>query len=147
MARAVIEPTFKAPLAIRLLPTPPTMDSVPNQLVQLLRQLSDELVASRLAQEEDPSSEFAPQPYLTSSAPLFAALHAVNRDAFTVTKQCKSRTQDARLEMDSAHLRLQVSGSAVELPGARQTLEATQLTGCPLYAELDVRAQPSRARD
>lgn len=77
---------------------------LPAQLVQLLQTLSDDLVAQRLAQD----ASFDPQLVLAQSAPLFAALHAVNRDTLNHARDFKARTQDARLEMDSAHLRLQV---------------------------------------
>ncbi|GAA6038872.1 hypothetical protein JCM8097_000545 [Rhodosporidiobolus ruineniae] len=77
----------------------------PDELLTLLRDLSSSLVSQRLA-SEDPAS-FDPQPYLAQSAPLFAALHGVNRNNLLQAKECRVRTQDARLEMDSAHLRLQ----------------------------------------
>lgn len=79
-----------------------------EELAEVLRQLSSELVAARLAFTGDPSA-FEHEPYLSAAAPLFAALHAVNRMSLNFTKECKARTQDARLEMDGAHLRLQVS--------------------------------------
>ncbi|ORY82408.1 Fms-interacting protein-domain-containing protein [Leucosporidium creatinivorum] len=79
---------------------------LPAQLVDLLRTLSDELVAQRLAQDAT-APPFDPQQSLASSTPLFSALHAVNRDTLSFARDCKARTQDARLEMDSAHLRLQ----------------------------------------
>ncbi|BGO90305.1 hypothetical protein NBRC10512_004122 [Rhodotorula toruloides] len=75
----------------------------PDQLVDLVRALADQLVAARATQGD----AFDPQPYLAQAAPLFAALYGVNRNTLLDTKECKARTQDARLEMDAAHLRLQ----------------------------------------
>lgn len=76
-------------------------------LTSLLRSLSSQILTARTA-AKDPS-EFGAQHLLTTSAPLFAALHALNRNTLGFNKECKGRTQAARLEMDSAHLRLQVS--------------------------------------
>ncbi|GAA5967257.1 hypothetical protein JCM11641_000492 [Rhodosporidiobolus odoratus] len=73
------------------------------QLVELIANLSAQLVQARL---DDPAT-YDPQPYLAQSAPLFAALHGINRGNLLQAKECRARTQDARLDMDSAHLRLQ----------------------------------------
>lgn len=81
----------------------------PDQLVDLVRTLADQLVAARATQGD----AFDPQPYLAQAAPLFAALYGVNRNTLLDTKECKARTQDARLEMDAAHLRLQVRSSSL----------------------------------
>ncbi|GAA5855557.1 hypothetical protein JCM8547_007889 [Rhodosporidiobolus lusitaniae] len=78
----------------------------PATLIELLQNLSTDLVSSRLENTADPSS-FDPQPFLAQSAPLFAALHGVNRRNQLHAKECRARTQEARLEMDAAHLRLQ----------------------------------------
>jgi hypothetical protein len=75
-----------------------------STLISLLDSLSTQLLSSRL---DDPTS-FDPQTYLAQSAPLFAALHGLNRHNLQEAKECRGRTQEARLEMDSAHLRLQV---------------------------------------
>lgn len=102
---------------------------LPTQLVELLRTLSDELVAQRLAQEEDAPStpSTAPMTALTRSAPLFAALHAVNRDTLSFARGCKQQTQAARLEMDSAHLKLQVSSLASCIHASRALLTSSTL--------------------
>lgn len=97
-----------------------------EHLIALLRTLSEDVVATRL--EPNPSSPFDPTPFLSSSAPLFAALHAVNRNSLLFTKGCKARTQDARLEMDSAHLRLQVSWVGGAVVSARQDAGADSLS-------------------
>ncbi|GAA5821259.1 hypothetical protein JCM11251_004539 [Rhodosporidiobolus azoricus] len=78
----------------------------PPELVSLLANLADQLISSRLDPTTPPET-FDPQPYLAQSAPLFAALHGVNRNNLLQAKEARTRTQDARLEMDSAHLRLQ----------------------------------------
>lgn len=75
-----------------------------STLADLLRTLSDEIISSRL---EDPQA-FDPQTRLAQAAPLFAGLYSVNRLSLLVAKECRSRTAEARLEMDSAHSRLQV---------------------------------------
>ncbi|GAA5884590.1 hypothetical protein JCM6882_005310 [Rhodosporidiobolus microsporus] len=84
----------------------PSHSIPPQELLALLASLADQLVASRLDPSSDPGA-FDAQPYLAQSAPLFAALHGVNRNNLLQAKECRTRTQDARLEMDSAHLRLQ----------------------------------------
>lgn len=80
---------------------------LPTELAESLKLLSDEIIAHRL--DPTTASDFDPAPYLAQAATLFAALHAVNRETLLFTKRCKGKTQDARLAMDSAHLRLQVS--------------------------------------
>ncbi|CEQ42984.1 SPOSA6832_04860 [Sporobolomyces salmonicolor] len=87
-------------------PAAPASRTLPaDQLVAFLRALSDEIVAARQANDAD----FDPAPYLAQAAPLFGALHSVNRNSLLFAKQCRAKTQDARLDMDAAHLRLQVS--------------------------------------
>ncbi|GAA5937915.1 hypothetical protein JCM10213_001932 [Rhodosporidiobolus nylandii] len=82
----------------------PAAPSLPaDSLIDLLIDVSSRLIAARL---ENPSA-FDPQAYLAQSAPLFAALHGVNRTNLLQARESRARTQDARLEMDSAHLRLQ----------------------------------------
>lgn len=71
----------------------------PDQLISLLRSLSDQVLASN----------YDTRQILAQAAPVFAALHQVNRNSLIEAKECRTRTQDARLEMDAAHLRLQVS--------------------------------------
>ena len=85
-------------------PSAPPQPISADHLIVLLRTLSDSLVQARTAQPD----QFDPQPYLAQSAPLFAALHGMNRAAQLSAKECRARSQDARLEMDAAHLRLQV---------------------------------------
>ncbi|GAA5954546.1 hypothetical protein JCM21900_005984 [Sporobolomyces salmonicolor] len=85
-------------------PAAPASRTLPaDQLVAFLRALSDEIVAARQANDAD----FDPAPYLAQAAPLFGALHSVNRNSLLFAKQCRAKTQDARLDMDAAHLRLQ----------------------------------------
>ncbi|GAA6002249.1 hypothetical protein JCM10207_003146 [Rhodosporidiobolus poonsookiae] len=85
-------------------PTAPSSKTVPPaELIDLLRALSSQLVSARL----DSPSAFTPQQFLAQSSPLFAALHGSNRLNLVAAKECRARVQDARLEMDSAHLRLQ----------------------------------------
>ncbi|BGP38611.1 hypothetical protein JCM10450v2_002560 [Rhodotorula kratochvilovae] len=84
-------------------PSAPPQPISADNLIVLLRTLSDSLVQARTAQPD----QFDPQPYLAQSAPLFAALHGMNRAAQLSAKECRARSQDARLEMDAAHLRLQ----------------------------------------
>ncbi|GAA6004694.1 uncharacterized protein JCM10292_002481 [Rhodotorula paludigena] len=74
-----------------------------DQLVALLRSLASSLVQARL----DSPDSFDPQPYLAQSGPLFAALHGLNRVGQLHAKECRTLTQEARLDMDAAHLRLQ----------------------------------------
>ncbi|GAA6020414.1 hypothetical protein JCM11491_000235 [Sporobolomyces phaffii] len=69
----------------------------PDQLISLLRSLSDQVL----------SSTYDTRQILAQAAPVFAALHQVNRNSLLEAKQCRAGTQDARLEMDQAHLRLQ----------------------------------------
>ncbi|GAA5823848.1 hypothetical protein JCM5353_006380 [Sporobolomyces roseus] len=69
----------------------------PDQLISLLRTLSDQIL----------SSQFDTSQLLAQAAPVFAALHQVNRNSLVEAKECRMGTQDARLEMDAAHLRLQ----------------------------------------
>ncbi|GAA5881524.1 hypothetical protein JCM16303_005691 [Sporobolomyces ruberrimus] len=69
----------------------------PDQLISLLRSLSDQVLASN----------YDTRQILAQAAPVFAALHQVNRNSLIEAKECRTRTQDARLEMDAAHLRLQ----------------------------------------
>lgn len=71
----------------------------PDQLISLLRRLSDQIL----------SSQFDTSQLLAQAAPVFAALHQVNRNSLVEAKECRMGTQDARLEMDAAHLRLQVT--------------------------------------
>ncbi|GAA5934961.1 uncharacterized protein JCM15063_003114 [Sporobolomyces koalae] len=68
-----------------------------EQLIHLLRTLSDQVV----------SPDLNPRQVLAQAAPVFAALHQVNRNCQVQIKECRTRSQDARLEMDAAHLRLQ----------------------------------------
>ncbi|GAA5932628.1 hypothetical protein JCM1841_000316 [Sporobolomyces salmonicolor] len=85
-------------------PAAPASRTLPaDQLVAFLRALSAEIVAARQANDAD----FDPAPYLAQAAPLFGALHSVNRNSLLFAKQCRAKTQDARLNMDAAHLRLQ----------------------------------------
>jgi len=76
-----------------------------DTLISLLRSLAGSLVDSRT---NHPPDTFDPQPYLAQSAPLFASLHGLNRAGLLAAKECRASSQDARLEMDAAHLRLQV---------------------------------------
>jgi len=71
----------------------------PSQLISLLRTLSDQIL----------STQFDTPQLLAQAAPVFAALHQVNRNSLVDAKECRMGTQDARLEMDAAHLRLQVT--------------------------------------
>lgn len=82
-----------------------------EHITTILQSLTNDLVLTKTTPTFDAS------PYLTQSAPLFAALHAINRSTLRfTTKDLKTKTQDARLKMDGAHLRLQVS-----LPFSRRT--------------------------
>ena len=87
-------------------PSVPAHPVPADNLIALLRNLSDSLVLTR-DQQHQPDA-FDPQPYLAQSAPLFAALHGLNRAGQLRAKDCRASSQDARLEMDAAHLRLQV---------------------------------------
>ncbi|GAA5899758.1 hypothetical protein JCM5296_004214 [Sporobolomyces johnsonii] len=85
-------------------PTATASHTLPaDQLVAFLRVLSEQIIAARQANDAD----FDPAPYLAQAAPLFGALHSVNRSSLLFAKQCRAKTQDARLDMDAAHLRLQ----------------------------------------
>ncbi|GAA5826411.1 hypothetical protein JCM10212_001284 [Sporobolomyces blumeae] len=80
----------------------------PSDLVSLVRSLSSDLVEARSSSSSDNSTAaFDPSPFLARAAPLFAALHASNRDALVTAKESRVKVQDARLDMDHAHLRLQ----------------------------------------
>ncbi|GAA5975504.1 hypothetical protein JCM5350_002634 [Sporobolomyces pararoseus] len=69
----------------------------PQQLIAALQSLSDQIL----------SSNFDTGKILAQAAPIFAALHQLNRNSLVEAKECRTATQDARLEMDAAHLRLQ----------------------------------------
>lgn len=84
------------------------MNQLPRDVADQLRALTDSIVEARQA---DPAGEFDPVDALAQAAPLFAILQAVNRESALFAKQCKDRTSAARLEMDRAHLRLQVRRS------------------------------------
>ncbi|GAA5873277.1 hypothetical protein JCM1840_000016 [Sporobolomyces johnsonii] len=85
-------------------PTATASHTLPaDQLIAFLRVLSEQIIAARQANDAD----FDPAPYLAQAAPLFGALHSVNRTSLLFAKQCRAKTQDARLDMDAAHLRLQ----------------------------------------
>lgn len=110
----------------------PIGDGLPFEMIELLRQISTELVNARLDLSANGPS---PAQLITKAAPLvrarptrsnvraathlcspisqFASLNGVNRSALISAAGCKARTQEARLEMDSAHLRLQVSFSSL----------------------------------
>ncbi|GAA5903435.1 uncharacterized protein JCM6883_005003 [Sporobolomyces salmoneus] len=80
------------------MPGPTNYTLPPEQLISLLQSLSDQIVSS---------NGFDTRQILAQAAPVFAALHQVNRNSLLDAKQCRTSTQDARLEMDAAHLRLQ----------------------------------------
>ncbi|GAA5832628.1 hypothetical protein JCM3766R1_004270 [Sporobolomyces carnicolor] len=79
------------------MPAPTSTTLPPDQLIALVQALADEIA----------SSNFDPRQILARAAPVFAALHHVNRHALVDAKECRTNAQDARLEMDAAHLRLQ----------------------------------------
>ncbi|KPV76342.1 uncharacterized protein RHOBADRAFT_42672 [Rhodotorula graminis WP1] len=86
-------------------PAVPDHPSGAETLISLLRSLADSVVDSRSI--ASPPGAFDAQPYLAQSAPLFASLHGLNRAGLVAAKECRASSQDARLDMDAAHLRLQ----------------------------------------
>lgn len=77
-----------------------------QELIALIRSLADQVVQSRL-DHTDPDTLQA-EAVLAQSAPVFASLYGLTRATQLDAKESRARTQDARLEMDAAHLRLQV---------------------------------------
>lgn len=94
------------------------------ELTSMLAALSSELVQARLAvkpvpvdtaeeddameAEEEEPSRFDGTRYAQRVAPLFAALHASNRRALSLSAECRGSTSKARREMDERYLALQV---------------------------------------
>lgn len=117
------------------------LHDLPEQLLQLLQHAADDIVTQRL-QLEPTDDSFDPASTLASAAPLFAALHAVNRNTLQFARDCKASTQEARLGMDSAHLRLQVRLAYFE----RDDMSSVLTAKC-IFPEFDVRAQSLGTRD
>lgn len=80
-----------------------------EHLVGLIRSLADQVVQAKLDSPAPDHAAFDPEKVLAQSAPAFAALYGLTRATQLDAKECRARTQEARLEMDAAHLRLQVS--------------------------------------
>lgn len=78
-----------------------------QELIALIRALADQVVQSRL-DHTDSADTLQPEAVLAQSAPVFASLYGLTRATQLDAKESRARTQDARLEMDAAHLRLQV---------------------------------------
>lgn len=76
-----------------------------EHLVGLIRSVAADIVRERTAAD----AEFSPERALADSAPPFAALYGLSRAAQLDASDCRARSQEARLEMDAAHLRLQAS--------------------------------------
>ena len=104
--------------------TPPSrcMSDLPRSVANSLRDLAD--LTLQMRQDASTSSTpFDPLPSLAQAAPLFAYLQTANRDALLHAKACKDTASAARLEMDRAHLRLQVGLAVSRLnPSERHTL-------------------------
>lgn len=80
-----------------------------HELIARIRSLADEVVQSRLDSTTNPPPPLLhPEEVLAKSAPVFASLYGLSRASQLDAKECRARTHDARLEMDAAHLSLQV---------------------------------------
>ncbi|POY72623.1 hypothetical protein BMF94_4451 [Rhodotorula taiwanensis] len=78
-----------------------------EHLVGLIRSLADQVVQAKLDSPAPDHAAFDPEKVLAQSAPAFAALYGLTRATQLDAKSCRAKTQEARLEMDAAHLRLQ----------------------------------------
>ncbi|KAG0667625.1 hypothetical protein C6P46_000162 [Rhodotorula mucilaginosa] len=89
-----------------------------QELIALIRSLADQVVQSRL-DDTDPDTLQA-EAVLAQSAPVFASLYGLTRATQLDAKESRARTQDARLEMDAAHLRLQRNHIEREIRAAEE---------------------------
>lgn len=117
-----------------------------HELIALIRSLADQVVQSRL---DHGDSGLQAEAVLAQSAPVFASLYGLTRATQLDAKESRARTQDARLEMDAAHLRLQVRslpwpGLAAQRSRVRQTLPVRRIC-CSSATTSSVRFVPPRS--